>query len=152
MANIQGALVLSGHLDGKPWQTALDLGQARSAQGVERLWARNKIAALEESRVRGTDADTIDKAVLGVALTHHLTSRLTSLVAVDITPSRPADAPLASRHVPLNLPAGWDFDKVFGEHPAGSATPTPRFRMNCCKTLQRAGKPTTPPRSRRTPS
>jgi Ca-activated chloride channel family protein len=51
---------------------------------------------------------------------HHLVSRLTSLVAVDVTPSRPADAPLESGHVPLNLPDGWDFDKVFGE------THTPR--------------------------
>jgi Ca-activated chloride channel family protein len=114
MARLNGALVLSGRLNGQPWRVSLDLSQARSARGVERLWARNKIAALEESRVRGADPTAIDKGVLEVALAHHLTSRLTSLVAVDVTPSRPNGTPMATRQVPLNLPAGWDFDKVFG--------------------------------------
>ncbi len=35
-------------------------------------------------------------------------------MAVDKTPSRPADARLSRADLPLNLPAGWDFDKVFG--------------------------------------
>jgi Ca-activated chloride channel family protein len=50
-----------------------------------------------------------------------LISRLTSLVAVDKTPSRPADARLTRAELPLNLPEGWDFDKVFGKPgtPAG---------------------------------
>jgi Ca-activated chloride channel family protein len=117
MTNAQGSLVLRGRLEGKPWQATLDLRQAREAKGVERLWARNKIATLEESRIRGADAEAIDKAVLETALAHHLTSRLTSLVAVDITRSRPMDTPVASQRVPLNLPAGWDFDRVFGERP-----------------------------------
>jgi Ca-activated chloride channel homolog len=34
-------------------------------------------------------------------------TRLTSLVAVDQTPSRPAGARLSRADVPLNLPAGW---------------------------------------------
>ena len=53
--------------------------------------------------------------MLDVALVHHLVSRLTSLVAVDVEVARLPDEVLASRQVPLNLPAGWDFDKVFGE-------------------------------------
>jgi Ca-activated chloride channel family protein len=115
MTRLSGSLILTGRLDGKPWQVTLDLSRARIAKGVERLWARNKIAALEESRVRGADPAVIDKNVLQVALAHHLTSRLTSLVAVDVTPSRPEGASMATQHVPLNLPAGWNFDKVFGD-------------------------------------
>ena len=42
---------------------------------------------------------------------------MTSLVAVDKTPARPAGTPLTRADVPLNLPHGWDFDKVFGEKP-----------------------------------
>ena len=114
-ANIKGALILSGKFEGKPWQMTLDLSKAQSAGGIEKLWARNKIAALEDSRVLGIDTGLIDHAVLDVALAHHLTSRLTSLVAVDVTPSRPFGAQLSTRQVALNLPAGWDFDKVFGE-------------------------------------
>ena len=44
-------------------------------------------------------------------------TRLTSLVAVDKTPSRPEGEPLKVAELPINLPAGWDFAKVFGERP-----------------------------------
>jgi len=117
-ANLQGQLVLTGELAGKLWQTTLSLSDAHPATGIEKLWARNKIASLENSRVLGIDAGSIDRAVLDTALAHHLTSRLTSLVAVDVTPSRPHDAELARRDIPLNPPDGWDFDKIFGEDAA----------------------------------
>jgi Ca-activated chloride channel family protein len=114
-SKIAGELVLTGNLEGRPFETTLNLARARDAAGIEKLWARNKIASLDESRVEGVDAGQIDHAVLDVALSHHLASRLTSLVAVDVTPSRPADAKLSTRKVPLNLPDGWVYDKVFGE-------------------------------------
>jgi len=110
-----GALLLKGNRDGAPWEARLALSQAQAGNGIERLWARNKIAALEESRVQGVRIAEIDREVLSVALTHHLVSRLTSLVAVDVIVAREQGELLASRQVPLNLPAGWDFDKVFGE-------------------------------------
>jgi Ca-activated chloride channel family protein len=113
--NGEGALVLKGNREGATWEVRLALSEARDGSGIEKLWARNKIASLEESRVLGVDLDSIDRDVLDVALTHHLLSRLTSLVAVDVTPSRSEGEALASASVPLNLPAGWDFDKVFGE-------------------------------------
>ena len=53
-------------------------------------------------------------------------TRLTSLVAVDKTPSRPQGEPLKVSELPINLPAGWDFAKVFGERPQLPATPTER--------------------------
>ena len=52
--------------------------------------------------------------ILKTALAHNLVSRLTSLVAVDLTPSRPQGDTLATRKLPLELPQGWNFDKVFG--------------------------------------
>jgi Ca-activated chloride channel family protein len=114
---IEGALVLSGQLAGAPWQMQLDLRAARDANGVEKLWARNKIAALDESRVHGVDPEGIDKEVLEVALAHNLVSRLTSLVAVDVTPSRAPGVAFNSGRVPLNLPSGWDGNSFFGESP-----------------------------------
>ena len=45
---------------------------------------------------------------------------------MDVTPSRPDDEALGSAKLPLNLPAGWDFDAVFGEAPA--AQPAPPMR------------------------
>ena len=110
-----GTLVLSGKIAGSAWSATLNLAEAHQASGIEKLWARNKIAAFDESRVQGADPARIDAAVLDVALEHHLVSRLTSLVAVDVTPHRPLGAELSSLDVPLNLPDGWDFEKVFGE-------------------------------------
>jgi Ca-activated chloride channel family protein len=110
-----GALTLKGYRDGTPWEMRLVLFEAAEGQGIEKLWARNKIAALEESRVNSVDLSAIDREVLDVAIRHHLVSHLTSLVAVDVVVARQDDELLASRQVPLNLPAGWDFDKVFGD-------------------------------------
>ena len=53
-------------------------------------------------------------------------TRLTSLVAVDKTPSRPQGDPLKVSELPINLPSGWEFAKVFGERPQLPATPTER--------------------------
>ena len=53
-------------------------------------------------------------AVLDVALRHHLVSRFTSLVAVDVRPVRPADAALPSHVLKTNLPHGWEYEAVAG--------------------------------------
>ena len=94
----------------------LPLANAAEGQGLSKLWARRKIADAEVARtLRKLKPEEADGVILKLALDHHLVSRLTSLVAVDKTPSRPEGAKLTRADVPLNLPAGWDFDKVFGE-------------------------------------
>ena len=52
------------------------------------LWARAKIDALMDAGRQGAPEPDIRNAVLDVALTHHLVSKYTSLVAVDVTPTR----------------------------------------------------------------
>ena len=125
LSAVSGALSISGRMGDKGWAAQLPLDKAAPGTGISKLWARKKIASLEEARFEGMDWDAVDKAVLAVALDHHLVSRLTSLVAVDVTPSRPVNAPLGSAEVPLNLPDGWDFDKVFGERKVQPGTPDP---------------------------
>jgi Ca-activated chloride channel family protein len=101
----------------------LPAASAAPGQGLSKLWARRKIADAEVARTLGeATPEETDRRVLDLALDHHLVSRLTSLVAVDTTPSRPDGARLSRAELPLNLPAGWDFDKVFGERPV----PAPR--------------------------
>jgi len=107
-------LTLSGSLAGKPWTQELDLSKARPGNGIGKLWARRKIASLEGRRNYGRNMELFDKAILKTALDHELVSRLTSLVAVDVTRSRPDNTPITSKDIPLNLPAGWNFEKVFG--------------------------------------
>ena len=129
----KGKLRLGGNFNGQPWIFELPLNRAVEGSGVAKLWARNKIASIEETRFYGASPEKIDQGVLDVAITHHLVSRRTSLVAVDVTPSRPDGENLATRDVPLNLPKGWDFDKVFGKpiptRRASAMPPAPPLMM-----------------------
>lgn len=114
LKQLDGKLTISGSLAGKLWTQELDLSKARPGQGIGKLWARRKIASLEGRRTGGTNAQLFDKAILKTALDHELVSRLTSLVAVDVTKSRPGNAPLTSKTIPLNLPKGWTLGTTKG--------------------------------------
>lgn len=63
--------------------------QATARGGLSVYWARQKISALMDETFTGTAEETVRKGVLDVALAHHLVSKYTSLVAVDVTPVRP---------------------------------------------------------------
>lgn len=110
----QGKLRIQGDLGAVRWAADLDLAQAAPGEGVAALWARSKIASIEESRFLGAEPAAIDAGVLKTALDFALVSRLTSLVAVDVTPSRPVGEAVIPAAVPTMLPKGWEFEKVFG--------------------------------------
>jgi Ca-activated chloride channel family protein len=122
-----GKLQITGKTGTQPWRVEMDIANAADGPGISKLWARRKIDDLEARAYERQDPTALDKDVETVALAHHLVSRMTSLVAIDVTPSRPSDKPLDSTKLPLNLPDGWDFEKVFGETapapqmPAGAA-------------------------------
>jgi Ca-activated chloride channel family protein len=112
--DLKGDLTISGKLNGSAWSKTFSLADAASSQGVSQLWARAKIAGFEESRYSGMNPDEVDKGVLKTALDFHLVSRLTSLVAIDKTPARPASERLDTRQIASMLPKGWEFGGVFG--------------------------------------
>ena len=106
-----GEVRVVGLRAGEPFEAVLPLGQGASRPGVSKLWAREKIAALELRRL--TDygrQDEIDADILETALDFSLVTRLTSLVAVDVTPRRPDGEPLLTAQAPNMAPKGWDFD------------------------------------------
>ncbi|VAV94471.1 Inter-alpha-trypsin inhibitor domain protein [hydrothermal vent metagenome] len=107
LSDADDTLTLSGGLGKGNWTAKLDLSNATQGKGIATLWARAKIRNLEEGRFTDVPTDTIDAGILATALEHHLVSRLTSLVAVDVTPSRPKGQPLDSASIPLLLPEGW---------------------------------------------
>jgi Ca-activated chloride channel homolog len=124
---LAGALEIKGMIGDRPWLVTLPLAQAVEGRGLSKLWARRKIADAEVARtLRQITPDEADRRILALALDHHLVTRLTSLVAVDQTPSRPDGARLIRAEIPLNLPAGWDFDKVFGGERSPAPVPTER--------------------------
>ncbi|MET3855479.1 marine proteobacterial sortase target protein [Rhizobium sp. OAE497] len=119
-----GKLQISGKTGAQPWRVEMDIANAADGKGLSKLWARRKIDDLEARSYERQDPAALDKDVETIAMAHHLVSRVTSLVAVDVTPSRPDGQPVSSTKLPLNLPDGWDFDKVMGEPapaPAGNA-------------------------------
>ncbi len=112
-----GKLQIIGKTGSQPWRVEMDVAKASEGKGIAKLWARRKIDDLEANAYAVNDAAALDREIETVALANHLVSRVTSLVAVDVTPSRPAGEPVASTDLPLNLPDGWDFERVFGEKP-----------------------------------
>ena len=107
-------VVLRGRLGVEVWERALPLHPAGEGAGLSSHWASAKIATLLDRRRTGTAEDEIRRSVLDLALTFHLVSPYTSLVAVDVTPVRPGDQSLESHALETNLPDGWDYTAVFG--------------------------------------
>ncbi len=85
-----GVVEIKGMIGDRPWTVTLPVAKAAQGTGLSKLWARRKITDAEMARrLRQASTEETDKRILGLALEHHLVSRLTSLVAVDATPSRP---------------------------------------------------------------
>jgi Ca-activated chloride channel family protein len=109
-------VTVTGRRGGEEWRVALPLA-GRSGEGLGVLWARRKIESLLDSVHEGRDAEAVKAEVVALGLEHHLVTKHTSLVAVDVTPVRPVDAPLDAQPVATNLPHGWSYEGVFGELP-----------------------------------
>jgi len=125
--HLAGSVEIRGRIGDRPWVVTLPLANAAEGKGLSKLWARRKISDAEVARtLRQTSPEDADKTVLALALEHQLVTRLTSLVAVDRTPRRPEGEPLKLSELPINLPAGWDFAKLFGERQQVPAAQTER--------------------------
>ncbi|MGB1799406.1 MAG: marine proteobacterial sortase target protein [Gammaproteobacteria bacterium] len=116
-----GEIKLTGKIAGETWSSSLKLNGGQSREGISSLWARKKIAALMQQK-RNAEFESIKQTIIETALKHHLVSKYTSLVAVDVTPVRPKEEQLDSNAIPTHLPAGWDHSKVFGQPFPATAT------------------------------
>jgi Ca-activated chloride channel homolog len=126
-ARIQGEadqVSVTGRRGPETWTTAMAVAGGRHGSGAAVLWARRKIESLLDSVHEGADPEVVRGGVVALGLEHHLVTKHTSLVAVDVTPSRPEDAALRSGALATNLPHGWSYGGVFGELPQ-TATAAP---------------------------
>jgi Ca-activated chloride channel family protein len=117
LSGVERDVTLRARDGDKPWQATLPLGGNGRASGIGVLWARAKIDALEDAQIAGANADDIRTEVVRVALAHHLVSKYTSLVAVDVTPTAPAGVNAIKTAIPGNLPHGQAFEAIFGGLP-----------------------------------
>jgi Ca-activated chloride channel family protein len=120
--NLQGEVKITGQRGQQPWSATFPFNHQARQPGVGVLWARNRIESLMDSLHDGADKKEVRQSVIDTALEHHLVSKYTSLVAVDVTPSRPVDKSLKKTAVPNNLPHGMQRSKVFGARMAAGAT------------------------------
>jgi Ca-activated chloride channel family protein len=110
-------LHLSGMVSNSKWKSSMKLQGGKEQTGISVLWARKKIAALMDQLNSRTEQNEIRQMIIDTALSHHLVSKFTSLVAIDVTPARVREELLKSQSMPVNLPAGWNYEKVFGQLP-----------------------------------
>jgi len=109
----QANLSLHARYQQTSWSQSLDINSSQDQRGLNVLWAREKISQLTRDQ-RKASMDNIDPSqtdyfkqqITQTALEHHLVSQYTSLVAVDMTPSKPQEAQDYNRQVANPIPQG----------------------------------------------
>ncbi|QYJ77502.1 marine proteobacterial sortase target protein [Shewanella acanthi] len=110
------AVVISGRQGHKHWQQSLSLlsnngdgnsslGSAHSGRGLDLIWARNQIAAMELTKNGSNDAQ-IEAQITALAMNYHLVSDYTRLVAIDESPASSSGISRDSV-VRQHMPLGW---------------------------------------------
>ena len=125
----QGDLLkISGNSALGTWGAEVMINDGDLSPGVAALWARARIEDLMDRERQGAAKEEIRIAVIDTAMSHHLVSKYTSLVAVDKTPVRPQHIKLNKEQVPNLLPYGQSVNAIFG-FPA-TATNAGVYRYN----------------------
>ena len=99
---LPNSLEITGKTMDGPYTKTLHLRDASDATGIDVLWARRKIERLMDAynTLWGEEERAYAKIpITQLAIDYHLVSKFTSLVATDITPSRPGLEHLATKAV-----------------------------------------------------
>lgn len=123
---------ISGNAVSGAWSSELTLRSAPNSPGVAALWARARIGELSDIERRQNDPEETRAKIVQTALSHHLVSKYTSLVAVDKTPVRPASDALVRDQVPNLMPYGQSSNAIFGFPATATSGPALRFTGLLC--------------------
>ncbi|MEM9071867.1 MAG: VIT and VWA domain-containing protein [Myxococcota bacterium] len=112
-----GTVTIRGKLAGRPFEQRLAVtlpAQNVDHSAVASIWARQRIAALTRTMVRGENEATVEE-ITQVAIRHRLMTPYTSFVAVEHRVVEEADATGPSRQVvvPVELPDGVSPERLF---------------------------------------
>lgn len=99
-------VTLRAERDGRLMSQSWPLADFRIAQGVAREWARQKVDGVLDFARSDVDPEGLKAFALSTALAYQVLSPLTSLVAVDTTPRRSAEAALKAARTRHNRPQG----------------------------------------------
>jgi Ca-activated chloride channel family protein len=111
------------------WNKPLSLGVKGQQSGLNVLWARQKIAQLSRDQrsamLDNPSNEQLDKYkqdITQTALEHHLVSQYTSLVAIDLTPTKPAGLLAQNNQVANHTPKGSTASSPLAQLPATATT------------------------------
>ncbi len=112
--HVPDRVMFKGRLGNQPWRMEVALDQAKTREGLSVYWARQKIASMLDGTTNADRNGQVRQRVIDLAMKHHVVSKFTSLVAVDITPVRPGNKAQHRHPLKTNLPHGQDYTKIFG--------------------------------------
>ncbi len=102
MNALPNSLEISGKTIDGVFNKTITIDKLSNTSGVDTLWARRKIDRLTDfynNTYAQSNKDSARRDITNLALDYHLVSRFTSLVAVDITPSRPEHEELITQAI-----------------------------------------------------
>ena len=117
------------------WQQTVALDQSIDHAGIHNAWARSKIESLMERHhdaASERDRRGLRQAIIQTSIDHHLLSRFTGLVAVDVTPVN-SSGMLRSEKLQTPLPHGWK--------PGGYTRPAPQQMLMAQLNLPQTATP-----------
>jgi len=128
VARFEGGIdraVLHGRRGDAPLSIEVPLRGGAEHPGIDKLWARRKVAAVMDSLHAGESIDEVSSRVAELGVQHQIVTRWSSLVALEQKPTAPLGLSGTSHRIPTHLPAGMVFDRIFGTQSAPVA-PSPR--------------------------
>ena len=94
MNAIPNKLTISGNTANGIFSKNINITTSNNTTGIDVLWAKRKIEQMMleyRAQNRRIDRDKVQADITNIALEHHLVSKFTSLVAVDVSPTKPAE-------------------------------------------------------------
>jgi Ca-activated chloride channel family protein len=128
LSELSDRISLTGRRGAEDVKMELPMTGGSRESGIARLWARRKVKALVDSIQGGADRTRVADEVTSLGIQHHIVTKWTSLVAVDVTPTAPVGVEPDTRSVPTLLPKGWTLKGLFGIAPKATlkqAKPAP---------------------------
>ena len=102
LSELPSTITITGKTIYGDYTKEITLIDGSQTTGIDVLWARRKIEGLMNQYrelYSGIERDDIQDSITNLALNYHLVSKFTSLVAVDVSPSRPEGEVLVSMPV-----------------------------------------------------
>ncbi|NNJ71675.1 MAG: marine proteobacterial sortase target protein, partial [Enterobacterales bacterium] len=108
--NMETTLQVEGLVGQTKWQASVVMPAINEPKqsGLGKLWAREKIASLQDEQITTGQPELHKQSITDLALAQQLMSPYTSFVAVEQKVTRPAEKSIKSKNIPNLQPAGSD--------------------------------------------